>query len=175
MLQQNRNPNPDISKYAWQTFAKKVKPFLLEQSFFHCTYCDIFFENTDASEVEHYKPQNEYPELKFTWENLFAACSPCNKQKEKSYNQYINNALPIKPDEEQYDFFKYFEIEFLTGEIAANNELNRIEKQRAENTIKYLGLNKGNKPNSRKHVILEVEKYKILYPNVPYRFIIECF
>ncbi len=46
MVKQNRAANPDISKSSWQTFAKKVKPFLLEQSQCHCSYCDIYFTNT---------------------------------------------------------------------------------------------------------------------------------
>ncbi len=175
MIKQNRNSNPNIPKCSWQTFAKKVKPYLLEQSNRHCSYCDIYFTNSDASEVEHYKPKNQFSKLEFEWKNLFASCSVCNKQKEKNYKKYQNNQLPIQPDEVDYDFYKYFELNFLTGELITNEDLKGNDMKRAENTIKYLGFNKGDKPNSRKYLILNNEKYKQLNQNISYRFILECF
>lgn len=176
MTKQNRNSNPEISACSWQTFAKKVKPYLLKQSQYHCSYCDIYFTNNDLSEVEHYKPksENQYPELEFDWNNLFASCPTCNKQKEKDYKKYENTSLPIRPDENDYDFFKYFNINFLTGEISINENLKMADKSRAENTIKYLGFNKGDKPASRRRFLRNIKTLKDL-PFVSYRYIVECY
>ena len=131
MVKQNRLDNPNIPKCTWQTFAKKIKPYLLEQSNNHCSYCDIYFENRNASEVEHFKPRNQFPELEFNWENLFASCSPCNKQKEQDYKKYKNIHLPIQPDEPDYNFFKYFEMNFSTCEININDNLTINERKQA--------------------------------------------
>ncbi len=175
MIKQNRTVNPEISKCSWQTFAKKVKPFLLKQSQYHCSYCDKYFINNDESEVEHYKPKAQYPELEFDWENLFASCPTCNKQKEKDYKKYENTPLPIRPDEENYSFFRYFAVDFSTGEIICNENLKEQDKIRAENTIKYLGFNKGDKPASRIRFLKNIKKYKALKPSVSYRYILECY
>lgn len=175
MIKQNRNPKPDISKSSWQTFAKKVKPHLLKQSSYHCSYCDMYFTSNDLNEADHYKPGRQFPELEFDWYNLFASCSPCNKQKGNDYKKYQKSELPIRPDETDYDFFKYFKINFLTGEIISNGNLNTADRIRAENTINYLGFNKGDKPNSRKRFLQLIGIYKKLYPLVSYRFIVECY
>ncbi|MEZ0484846.1 aminoglycoside phosphotransferase [Fibrella aquatica] len=58
-----------------------------------CHYC----EDSEADSVEHHAPKNLYPDLCFSWDNLFYACSSCNRPKRSQYavfglasNQLIN-------------------------------------------------------------------------------------
>ncbi len=175
MKEQNRDTNPSISACSWQTYAKKVKPYLLKQSNFHCSYCDLYFQNRNLCEADHYKPKNQFLELEFEWNNLFACCPICNKQKDDDYKKYQNSPLPIRPDEAGYSFFKYFRFNFLTGEIIINENLKMADKTRAKNTIKYLGFNKGDKPTSRIRFLKNMRNYTNIYPSVSYRFIVECY
>lgn len=173
MQKQKRTKTPNTDKtLSWKTFAKKVKPFLLENSQNHCSYCDIYFENRENSEIDHYKPKNQYPELEFEWVNLFAVCSICNKQKLRVFPE---NNTPIKPDDQNYNFFKYFDFEYETGKISISKGLSKSDYLRAKETIDFLGLNKGDKPNSRKRFLQNLDIKKELYPEVSYRYILECY
>jgi uncharacterized protein (TIGR02646 family) len=42
-----------------------------------CGYC----EDSQADEVEHFRPKDLYPESVFDWENYLYACGPCNGPK----------------------------------------------------------------------------------------------
>lgn len=40
----------------------------------HCMYC----ENSEATDIDHFRPKARYPRLAFRWENHLLACSTCN-------------------------------------------------------------------------------------------------
>lgn len=40
----------------------------------HCMYC----ENSEATDIDHFRPKGRYPRLAFRWENHLLACSACN-------------------------------------------------------------------------------------------------
>lgn len=40
----------------------------------HCMYC----ENSEATDIDHFRPKARYPRLAFRWENHLLACSACN-------------------------------------------------------------------------------------------------
>lgn len=46
-----------------------------------CAYC----EDSAADEVEHVRPKNLYPEAVFVWSNYLYACGPCNGPKTDHY------------------------------------------------------------------------------------------
>lgn len=56
-----------------------------------CHYC----EDSEADSVEHHAPKNLYPDLCFSWDNLFYACSSCNRPKRSQYAVFsvVNSQL----------------------------------------------------------------------------------
>lgn len=40
----------------------------------HCMYC----ENSEGTDIDHFRPRSRYPRLAFRWENYLLACSGCN-------------------------------------------------------------------------------------------------
>lgn len=67
-----------------------VQNALVADQYRKCYLCE---QDTHHSfEIEHLKPQADYPELKFKWENLFLACPYCNGRKP-------NSALILDPTE----------------------------------------------------------------------------
>lgn len=170
MQKQKRTIDPRIKSKRWSTYAKIAKPLLLKMSNNHCSYCDLFFENRDNSEIDHLLPKKFFPQLEFDWTNLFAVCALCNKQKGNHYSKLL-----IRPDDVDYDFFTYFDYDFATGEIYPNINLSQYENSQAIATIKILGFNKGDKPKSRKRFLTYIGTKSELYPDVSYRFLVECF
>lgn len=49
-----------------------------------CAYCrthDNFLGGEEAVEVEHFRPEDRYPELRLAWKNLYYSCRTCNNRK----------------------------------------------------------------------------------------------
>ncbi len=122
---------PDCKNF--NTFKNAVKPYLLQMSDNHCSYCDEYVLNSGNFVVEHYQNKDDFPELKCEWENLFIACFSCNNHKKDK--QYSENPKPIKPDESDYSFGKYFHFDANIGKILPKNN------DRATKTINFLNLN----------------------------------
>lgn len=55
-----------------------------------------------------------------------------------------------------YDFDKYFDIKWETGELIPNSDASKKDQRRAEITIKLYNLNEYGKPNDR---LEELEKF----------------
>ena len=47
-----------------------------------CCYCET---NISGTEIEHYRPKNDYYWLVYSWDNLLAVCSQCNRKKGKKF------------------------------------------------------------------------------------------
>ncbi len=131
-----------------------AKHFYFEQKGL-CIYCQqnlkIAFDNnfeTNISHIEHIKPKarNKYPEDTFNQKNLTLSCNgfDCRNEIDKSefcgHNKQAkyNADLFVNPIELQ-DIEKYFEYTF-TGDINPADNLNKQEREKAEEMIKILDL-----------------------------------
>lgn len=45
-----------------------------------CMYC----ENSEGTDVEHFRPRSSYPESTYDWENLLWACATCNSNHKRT-------------------------------------------------------------------------------------------
>ncbi len=135
-----------------------LTPILSNISNFHCSYCGIYplKQNVGGRSIDHFKPKSEFPELAFEWTNLFIACPDCQNIKGNNYPLEIE---PLKPDSCHYHFDYWFEIDWTINKnyIIPNKDRNDTEKKIAQETINWLGLNKGDRPDVRYD---ELEKYK---------------
>ncbi len=137
----------------YSTHKDLVRKELISLSENHCAYCDCILHISEYTpHIEHFKPREKSPSLENVWHNLFAACPKCNSNK----GGFYPNIKPLKPDTLEYDFDYWFEIDWKTCEIFPNTIRNENEKQRAEETIKWLGLNRDMRPKNRKK---EAERY----------------
>ena len=122
-----------------------------------CGYC----EDSVGDEVEHIRPKDLYPEAVFVWENYLLACGPCNGGKNNRFSVIRGGRLidvtrgrndpvrrpqngspaPINPRHE--DPLAFLDLEILeTFRFLPREGLSRIDKVRAEYTIKVLNLNR---------------------------------
>lgn len=75
---------------------EEVKQQLLDDQQDKCYLCERKLE-TDF-QVEHYKSQQKYPQLKNEWTNLMLACGYCNRKKSSNFDDIIN---PLKDNVEE--------------------------------------------------------------------------
>jgi len=143
---------------------QKIKKFQKEQQTirlelmkftnYHCSYCDCKLHLTEYTpEIEHFIPKNKRKSFERVWSNLFIACPKCNKNKLGKYCEL----KPLKPDSLNYDFDKWFKINFEEGKLEPFPKLSQKIKKRVEFTIEWLDLNNILLCEARKN---ELENYK---------------
>jgi len=167
MQKQNRKPCPAIEKLDEKTsdtkFRKMVKPCLLKMTENHCSYCDEHFWNEGNFFVEHFKYRIGYSELKREYSNLYLSCFSCNNRKRDSHYPEIE---PIRPDDDDYEFDKYFYFEPDSGKLILLDENN----EKAKATIEYLNLNNDDIVGAR-HSFVNAWASSGSRPCLSYRFI----
>ncbi len=145
-----------------------IRQELIAMSQTRCAYCDCILRISDFTpHIEHYKPKQKFPNLEKVWHNLFASCPKCNEYKNDKYPKI----KPLKPDTEEYSFDYWFEINWATCEILPNSLRKDYERKRAEETIKWLGLNEDSRLKSRRRVAKNYEFGKL--DDWSYKFMLE--
>jgi uncharacterized protein (TIGR02646 family) len=136
---------PEINK---TPLNQHLLPALKQMTDEHCAYCDGYPLDTICTPtIDHFQPKSKFPELAFTWDNLFLCCQFCQGSEGKADSW---NADALKPDQADYQFEKYFYYEYETGRLHPNSSATPDDQHRAEATIKLMGLNKGGRPEARK-------------------------
>jgi uncharacterized protein (TIGR02646 family) len=115
---------------------------LVHQTQDHCSMCDGYKmkDAMTAETIEHFRPKagdHGRPDLRLTWENLFACCSGCQSAKGSQWNEHL-----LKPDDADYEFSRYFSCEFTTGKIVPKRRNPLILKKRAAETIRIYKLDR---------------------------------
>jgi len=119
-----------------------------------CAYCEnqIFH----GGHIEHFRRKNpaHFPELTFSWTNLFLACGSidhCGHYKDKKGTPYNPNEL-LKPDEHNPDDYLYFHS---SGKVRVRNQhqLPEADQRRAEETIRVFNLDCGVLRGKRKAAV----------------------
>jgi uncharacterized protein (TIGR02646 family) len=99
-----------------------------------CAFCEgVLGAQTDL-EVEHYTAKSLEPEIAFEWTNLLPACHKCNTAKS---SQPHENRL-LKTDIEDPEV--YFWVDPDTGRLEPYPTLDEQGRQRAEETVRLLDL-----------------------------------
>lgn len=158
-------------KYSGQTLYQNLLNTFRTMSNRHCFYCDGFPPKRGDETIDHFKPKSkiEFYQDVCRWENLYYACNHCQTSKKTQYSELL-----LRPDELDYDFWKYFEYDFFTNEILVNRNADEVAQKRAEETIKIFDFNNFGQIYSRKHNRIIREKE----PNYPlndlgFRFLFE--
>jgi uncharacterized protein (TIGR02646 family) len=115
----------------------------------HCCFCDILpvSKGEIRPTVEHFHPKSNlaFYHLAFSWDNLFLCCDQCQTYKLEKFEAQL-----LKPDEPDYEFEKYFYINFRDGILKPRVDQTPDNKQRADITIRIYGLNEDNRPVARR-------------------------
>ncbi|MDM8558336.1 hypothetical protein [Candidatus Parabeggiatoa sp. HSG14] len=137
----------------------------------HCSFCDSYpLVAKHKQTVEHFRPRSIYPKLTFVWHNLFLSCEICQKKGDRFSEKLL------KPDAVGYDFYRYFIINFKTGEIEINTRASKEDQERAKITRIMYGLNNYDRPKARSDYYSQIrhQKKKINHiDDLSYRFMFD--
>ena len=165
--------NP-LYKFVWRDTKKCFEPaksILFSMTQKRCAFCDSKIRISSPETVEHFKPKSQYPELAYTWENLFPCCALCNTNKGEKFPTSIEL---LKIDEAYYDFSRYFLANFRTGEIEPNPHNSQENQQRALATIDVYDLNNEERCLERKREYDRWSKDNYDIEDCNYRFFLEA-
>jgi uncharacterized protein (TIGR02646 family) len=144
LIKENPQAKFQWYQYKSQNINKLLIQPLKDMTNNHCSFCDGYpMGNMSQDTIEHFRPKEKYPKLSFCWSNLFLACNVCQEK----FNNY--SKLLLKPDSLNYEFNKYFIVDYKTGKIKANPVSSKIDQDKAEETIKLYKLNDKDRPNTR--------------------------
>ncbi len=119
---------------------------LLDVSNYHCAYCEKFPLWSSDETIDHFKPKSSYPLGAYQWANLFPACDNCQTCKLNKFSVEL-----LKPDEINFNFNKYFMVDYTTFKILANPRAIKFDRKRANKTIEIFNLNEKAHLISRRH------------------------
>lgn len=165
------------ARFRWKSYLGQSVDTLIKQAFGilaeHCAFCDSYpLGRSSLTTLEHFRPKSRYPRLAYVWHNLFPCCNRCQNTKRDRFDRKL-----LKPDVDDYEFERYFLVNYRTGEIGVNPAANDDDQQRAQITIDLYGLNAHGCPQSR---VLEYRKYQDLVvhgnymlDDFSYRFFLE--
>ena len=99
-------------------------------------------------EIEHLKPKAEgyYPELKFSWTNLFLVCGYCNGRKPNSYEI-------IDPTENNVEDLIIHKIDLYTTKVEFSDNQSSIEAQQTIDLLTRLFNGKSNIRDKREQIL----------------------
>jgi|GEM_PF-328212 len=151
------NPSAQFSWYSVD--GRKANHYILgplkAQTQAHCSFCDGFpIGGVSNDTIEHFRPKSKshFPELAYSWSNLYYCCSSCQSAKTDQWDERL-----LKPDADSYTFEKYFEYDFTTGGMRPNPLAQPIDRKRAEVTIQLYQLNTRVRQRNR---LLEARKFE---------------
>ncbi len=127
--------NPGTSFY-WHEHRRQsvrglILPVLREMNQGHCSFCDCYpLEDRSKEPIEHFKPKKRYPEVAFTWANLYYTCEFCQGAKREKWDDSL-----LRPDDPDYSCDRYFDFDHTNGAMRANPAAEAPDQRRADVTI----------------------------------------
>ncbi|WP_157110612.1 HNH endonuclease [Nocardia anaemiae] len=121
---------------SWRSFAGNAREEVLRvlrdmcSGLERCMYC----EDSQGTDIDHFRPKATYPESSFTWENYILACSRCN-------SNHKRNRFPVREGREllinptSTDPFRHLALSLTTGFYVGLDDI-------GETSIDVYGLNR---------------------------------
>lgn len=139
-----RAENPSAS-YSWNRDCyDQIRSILSDSTGRRCAFCDGPIGTESRETIEHFRPKSLHPELAYDWLNLFPCCDLCQSSKLEDFDPAL-----IDPSAPGYDFYKYFMVNYKTGELCPSPVATDWDKYRAQYTIELYNLNKAERLQAR--------------------------
>lgn len=126
------------AKFKWRSepCRRAIAATLCEMTGDRCSYCDGPLDRESRKTVDHFRPKETFAHLAYHWDNFFACCDKCQSEKGKKFHEWL-----LKPDEAEYQFDRYFLLNYESGAVEPAPEACAEDQQRAAYTLQLLGLN----------------------------------
>ena len=78
---------------------------LLQMQHAKCCYCEIYIADSGVGkQVEHFRPQSQFRNLRYSWDNLLLACAECNHAKSDQFPEFeTGGAVLLDPSDPDTD------------------------------------------------------------------------
>ncbi len=80
-----------------------------------CMYC----EDSEATDIEHFRPKSIYTEYAFDWANYLLACSNCNSNYKRSLFPVDGLGVPLLINPMEDDPMHHLDLSLTTGKFVA--------------------------------------------------------
>lgn len=148
----NRSRNPGFI-FQWPTVNKirlnqHLLPTLRDQTDVHCSYCDGFPLGKGDESIDHFLPKLSPACYAFVcqWENLYLACSHCQKSKDEQVDPLV-----LRPDDPGYSFGRYFTYNYIDQKVDVNPMASTGDQQRANATHQFFDFDNAQLITKRRH------------------------
>ena len=133
----------------YQVDGKTARDHILEalrnQTQRHCSFCDAFpVAGVTNEPIEHFRPKNQFPSYAYTWTNLYYCCNACQSAKGEKWDERLLHA-----DSAEFEFSRYFEFDFTTGQIRPDPFATDPDQKRAQVTIELYSLDSSHRRSNR--------------------------
>ena len=135
-VSRSRDQRADVQKL-WKNLPLKVRRDVMEtlqkmaSGLERCMYC----EDSQGTDIEHFRPKNEYPEFAFIFSNYLLACSHCNSNHKRSKFPLSAQQTPLLIDPTSDDPADHLTFSPTTGILTALDD-------RGQTSIDVCGLNR---------------------------------
>jgi 5-methylcytosine-specific restriction endonuclease McrA len=108
----NRTPAP----LSWEEkHSQGMLSSLYEMTQGHCSFCNSCLLQDGASYFVNFLSIDPFYGLSSEWNNLYPSCAICSSAKANQYDAKL-----LRPDAPDYDFDRYFSIEWGSGYLLPN-------------------------------------------------------
>lgn len=124
------------AKRSWKTFSGNARQEVMDvlramcSSLERCMYC----EDSQGTDIDHFRPKAHYPEWAFTWENYLLACSHCNSNFKRSLFP-VDGERELLVDPTTANPFDHLILSLSTGVYVGADDMGRT-------SIEVYGLNR---------------------------------
>lgn len=159
--QDNVNVSPDPraeAKRSWATFGGAARNDVLSQlsrmasGLQRCMYC----EDSMGTDIDHFRPKNDFPEYAFQWTNYFLACSHCNSNAKRTEFPVLHDGQRALIDPVEDDPLNHLVLSPRTGRYVGLDE-------RGRESIRVFALNRQVCVDGRRNAWLAVESLILRY------------
>lgn len=120
---------------------QSAKPALTANLGMYCSYCECYVQGIRDLEVEHVQYKSGHPDGEFEWNNFLLSCSTCNQLDNKGTKDVVisNYHLPHLNN-------TFMSVEYMAGGVVrVNPRLSGLSREKAENLVSLVGLDKSPK------------------------------
>ena len=137
-------------KYRYNT--SETKRHFRKMNHERCSFCTTMIQDfEDAMTVEHIRIKRDYLKKIFQWSNMLCACSTCNNKRSTHVHILEKYLDPTKTDDVE-NYFCYL----ADGTVTANEELDEVDRKKAEYMIKLYKLNRDELVCKRREFLVDL-------------------
>jgi uncharacterized protein (TIGR02646 family) len=155
-FEETHQQNPDLTPAQfWSRVRKEVRAdaqVLYEAFYEKCAYCEAKMSHVSSPQIEHYRPQNKFPDRMFDWSNWLVSCGRCNQKKWAHFPDCDGQPCLLDPTAEDP-----------SGHLDFSRTRALAKTHRGAKTVELIGLNRSPLEDDRARWMMTVNALLLLW------------